>query len=159
VAALLATARRAKNPESHLLLLRSKTKSGNREVEFVAMRLSGPSRKGYEVAFDTFIGTVRRDLGRIHEEASAIEFLARGPYFKVPDLRRLTSEALIAPPKPFLGSAIFHLESADEVSWKGDLRVKLPGFGVVPFITTTPRVWMCADSGCGPTSLLAPRLR
>jgi hypothetical protein len=146
--ALRATARRAKNPDSHVLLLRAKAQSGNREVAFDAMRLSGPGRKGYELSFDTFVATVSRDRGRIHEESSATEALALGPFFKVPDLRHLTSEAVIRPPRPFSGGATFRRESEDGVSWKGDLRVKLPGFGVVPLTSASTRVSMCADSGC-----------
>jgi hypothetical protein len=60
----------------------------------------------------------------------------------------MTSEAVIAPPRPFQGRATFQRESAGEVSWAGDLRVKLPGFGVVPFTGNGFKTVMCEDSGC-----------
>lgn len=146
-AALITTARRAAKPESHLLGLGASALGGNQKVGFAALRLS-VRHKRKEFAFDTFVAVATRDLGRIHEYASAGELLARGPFFKVPDLTHPTVEAVLAPPKPFLGSATFSRESADEVSWKGDLRVKLPGFGVVPLTGPTFKSVMCADSGC-----------
>jgi hypothetical protein len=145
--ALVEMARLAANPGAHLLVLGAGSKAGNRTVSFGAERVSG-SRKGKEVAFDTFIATATRDRGRIKELGTAIALLVHGPYFKVPDPTRLTSEAVLAPPKPFLGSATYRRESADKVSWKGDLRVKLPGFGAVPLAGSTFKAAMCLDSGC-----------
>ena len=99
-------------------------------------------------AIDTFIGEVRLDRGRIQEQGTAVALLALGPYFKVPDLTHMTSEALVAPPKPFRGKATFQRESSDEVSWAGDLRVKLPGFDVVPLTGNGFKTVMCEDAGC-----------
>lgn len=145
--ALLAMSRRAKDTGAHLLGLGTTKVSGNREVGFAAVRLSA-TLKGKETAIDTFAGTVRRDLGRIQEQGTAFALLELGPYFKVPDLRHMTSEVVIAPPKPFLGSATFQRESEDAVSWAGDLRAKLPGFGIVPFTGNGFKTVMCEDSGC-----------
>ena len=50
-------------------------------------------------------------------------------YLKVPDLTHLTQEGVIKPPAPFTGSATYLRESADSISWTGDLSVDLPGFG------------------------------
>jgi hypothetical protein len=146
-AALVEMARRAANPGAHLLVLGARSKAGKHTVSFAAERVSG-SRKGKEIAFDTFIATAIRDWGRIKEEGTALALLVHGPYFKVPDLTRLTSEAVLAPPNPFLGSATYQRESADKVTWKGDLRVKLPGFGAVPLAGSTFKAAMCLDSGC-----------
>jgi hypothetical protein len=144
---MIAMARRATKPSAHLLALGAATVAHGRKVGFGALRLSA-SKKGKEVAFDTFVATASRDLGRIHEEASATQLLLRGPYFKVPDLTRMTSEAMIQPPLPFLGSGTFRRESADKVSWVGDLRVTLPGFGSVPLAGPAFKTAMCLDSGC-----------
>ncbi len=146
-AALTEMARRAAHPEAHLLALRVGATVGNQRVSFRAERVSG-SEKGKEVAFDTFIGTASRDLGPIHEVGTATDLLASGPYFRVPDLVHLTAEAVLAPPKPFLGSATYHRESADKVSWEGDLRMKLPGFGAVPLAGPKFKAAICLDSGC-----------
>jgi hypothetical protein len=148
-AALIAMARRGANPGAHLLALGATMTAGSRKVGFAALRLSA-RRKGKEVAIDTFIGTALRDRGRIQEQGTAFALLVRGPYFKVPDLTKMTSEAVLAPPKPFRGDATYRRESADKVSWAGDLRVKLPGFGVVPLTGPAFKAVMCLDSGCRP---------
>jgi hypothetical protein len=146
-AAMLMMAKRSTEPEKHLLGMGAKKVAGNRTVGFAGLRLSA-MHMGKEVVIDTFVAEVRRDRGRIQEQGTAFDLFAFGPYFKVPDLTHRTSEAVLAPPKPFLGSATFSRESADEVSWKGSLRVKLPGFGVVPLTGTGFKSVMCADSGC-----------
>lgn len=148
-AALITMARRATKPGAHLLALGASATAGNRKIGFGAARLSA-SRKGKEVAIDAFVGTALRDRGRIQEQGTAFDLLVRGPYFKVPDLTAMTSEAVLAPPKPFRGEATFRRESADQVSWEGDLRVDLPGFGVVPLAGPTFKTAMCLDSGCRP---------
>jgi hypothetical protein len=146
-AALLAMSRRAAEPRTHLLGLGATKMAGNRKIGFAAVRLSA-THKGKEATIDTFIGEVRRDRGRIQEKGTAFALLAIGRYFKVPDLTHMTSEAVVAPPKPFRGEATFQRESAEQVSWAGDLRVKLPGFGVVPLTGNGFKTVMCEDSGC-----------
>jgi hypothetical protein len=146
--AMLAMSKRAKESGSHLLGLATKKVAGNRKIGFEALRLSA-THKGKEEALDTFVGTVRRDRGRIEEKGIAFVLFGLGPFFKVPDLRHMTSEAVLAPPKPFLGSATFQRESEDAVSWTGDLRAKLPGFGAVPFTGNGFKTVMCEDAGCG----------
>jgi hypothetical protein len=147
--AMLAMSKRAKESGAHLLGLATKKVAGNRKIGFAALRLSA-THKGKEAALDTFVGTAIRDRGRIQEQGTAFALLAIGPYFKVPDLDHMTSEAVLAPPKPFLGSATFQRESADAVSWAGDLRAKLPGFGAVPFTGNGFKTVMCEDAGCRP---------
>jgi hypothetical protein len=146
-AALIEMARGAAKPGAHELGLAATATAGNRKVGFAALRISA-RKKDKEVAFDTFIGTALRDRGRIQEQGTAFALLVRGPYFRVPDLDHPTAEALLAPPKPFLGKATLSREPAETVSWKGDLRVKLPGFGVVPLAGPRFKTAMCLDSGC-----------
>jgi hypothetical protein len=145
--AMLALAKRSANPGTHILGVGAVTRAGNRKIGFAALRLS-VTRKGKERALDTFVATATRDRGRIREQGTAYALFAIGPYFKVPDLNHLTSEAVVAPPKPFRGGATFRRESKDEVSWRGDLRVKLPGFGVLPLTGKKFKAVMCADVGC-----------
>jgi hypothetical protein len=138
-------ARQVTTPGVHVLELKAKTKSP--AVAFEASRLSA-APKGKELVIDTFAAVASRDRGRIHEEAIAAALLVRGPYFKVPDLTHPAAEVLIEPPAPFLGSATFRRESADQVSWDGNLRVELPGFGLVPLAGAGADATLCADSGC-----------
>jgi hypothetical protein len=115
----------------------------------MAQHASFPERvKSLGRNLNNFAAVALRKRGRIEETSAAIDLLVNGPYFKVPDLEHLASEAFLEPPKPFLGSATFRRESADEASWEGDLRVDLPGFGVMPLTRPGTEVTMCADSGC-----------
>jgi hypothetical protein len=132
--------------EEHLLGLRVKPR--NPEVKFEATRLSGPDKKGNEIAFDTFIVAASRQRGRISEESLVLDLLIQGPYFKVPDLTHPGAEVAIAPPSPFLGKAILSRTSAPRAGWDGDLRVDLPGFGVLPLAGAGSSATLCADSGC-----------
>jgi hypothetical protein len=79
-----------------------------------------------------------------------LDLLVRGPYFKVPDLTRLTSEVVLEPPQPFLGSATVNRKGPHKVGWDGNLRLNLPGFGIVPLTGPGTAVSLCADSGCRP---------
>jgi hypothetical protein len=132
--------------EEHLLGLRVNPR--NPEVKFEATRLSGPDKNGNEIAFDTFIAAASRKRGRIIEESLVLDLLIQGPYFKVPDLTHPAAEVAIAPPSPFLGKAILSRASAPRAGWDGDLRVELPGFGVVPLTGAGSSATLCADSGC-----------
>lgn len=146
---LLAKAKEAAQVEAHGLLLKAETKSP--PVQFEASRVSGPDKKGKEFTFDTFFAGAARDLGRIKEESAVLDLFVRGPYFKVPDLARPTSEVLVAPPAPYLGSATLRRGSTQKVGWSGDLRVGLPGFGVVPLAGPGAQASICADAGCPST--------
>jgi hypothetical protein len=67
------------------------------------------------------------------------------------------SEATVAPPAPFEGSAVFKLESPSVASWTGDLRVRVPIVGEVA--PTDPGFWsiLCRDTAC--TDTLPPGVR
>jgi hypothetical protein len=130
----------------HVVNLKLKTK--NPAVEVDASRLSGPDKHGKEFSFDTFVAAATRERGRIEEESAVLVLLAQGPYFKVPDLTRLTSEVVLKPPAPFIGSGTLRRDPSGQLSSTGDLRVNLPGFGVVPLSGTGIQATLCADSGC-----------
>jgi len=146
--AALAKAAEPAKPAAEVHLLGLRVKPRNSEVKFEATRLSGPDKKGNEFAFDTFIASASRHRGRISEESLVLDLLVQGPYFKVPDLTHPASEVLIEPPSPFLGSASFRRESSSKAGWDGDLRLNLPGFGVVPLAGAGAHATLCADSGC-----------
>lgn len=125
-----------------------KAKQAHPTVSFEASRAVAPTRKGNEVPFDTFFALASRDFGRIHVESAAAEVFVHGPYFEVPDLLHPTTEAILKPRKPFLGSAVLQREPSGKVRWHGNLRVDLPGFGVVPLVGPKFTTTMCADYGC-----------
>jgi hypothetical protein len=133
--------------EAHIVELNAMTSAP--PVVFQAQQASLPERvKGLGKNISNFFAAASRDRGRIKESSAALNLLVSGPYFKVPDLEHLTSEAILEPPQPFLGSATFRRESATRTSWEGDLRVDLPGFGVVRLAGPDSEATMCADSGC-----------
>jgi hypothetical protein len=125
-----------------------KVRTRNPGVKFEASRLSVRKKKGKGFAFNTFLVAASRDRGRIFEESAVLDLLVQGPYFKVPDLTHLTSEVTVEPPTPYLGSATLRRRSSSKVSWTGDLRLNLPGFGVVPLAGPGTHATLCADSGC-----------
>lgn len=131
----------------HLLALAAGLTTKSRSVGFGAARASGV-RGAKQPVYSSFVALAKRDRGRIQEEATAINPLTHGPYFKVPDLTHPTTEVVVEPPKPFLGSATLRRESPDKASWKGDLRVYLPGFGVVSLAGPEFKAVTCTDRHC-----------
>jgi hypothetical protein len=125
-----------------------KATPANPRVSFAAQDESGSNRHGKKVTLGTFIASASRNRGRIEETSSAIELFVKGHTFIFPDPTRPAKEAVLAPPEPFLGSGTFRRESPHQVSWSGDLRANLPGFGVVPLAGPGATATMCADAGC-----------
>lgn len=146
LAALGKKAPKSPKEKPHVLVLEAD--ADNPQVTFAASQLIAPKTLAKKFDFGSFLATASRDRGRIKEQISALNLLDRGIYFEVPDLTHLTQEAVVEPPRPFLGSATFSRESADKVSWNGSLRVTLPGFGVLPLTGPGFETHMCADSGC-----------
>lgn len=146
-AALLARSRGGGHPGRHLLALGAARITKNGRVGFGAARIAG-LQNPKEAAYDSFIAVAKRDRGRIKEEATATNPQTHGSFFKVPDLAHPTSEAVIEPPQPFLGSATLRRTSPHKASWQGDLRIYLPGFGVVPLAGRHFKAAMCADRRC-----------
>jgi hypothetical protein len=117
------------------------------KVEFGASQLLATGRKYKDLNFGSFVAVAARDRGRIEEESGALDLLVGGRRLQAPDLSHLTREVVVEPPAPFLGSATLRRE-ADQTAWTGDLRVALPGFGVVSLTPAGADVTLCADDGC-----------
>jgi hypothetical protein len=132
----------------HLLGVTAKAEHSSLEFKASQLVLSGKKRK--QLALGNFSAIASRDRGRIKETSSALDLLVNGDYLKVPDLAHPTAEAAVEPPAPFLGKATFRRESAHETSWTGDLRVNLPGFGVVPLAGPGTEATLCSGLGCIP---------
>jgi hypothetical protein len=153
---LLSAAARVQKPakeeekEEETGLVGLTAKAENPPVEFKALQLLVPGKKAKKLAFGTFSAVATRDRGRIKESSAALDLLVSGNYLRVPDLAHPTAEATVEPPSPFLGTATFQRESAHQTSWTGDLRVNLPGFGVVPLAGRGSEATMCSSLACLP---------
>lgn len=73
----------------------------------------------------------------------------RSTFFSIPAPVGALTDATIAPPKPFSGSGIFHLEMPTSASWTGDLAVAIPGVGTVPLTGPGITAQLCEES-CAP---------
>lgn len=73
----------------------------------------------------------------------------RSTFFSVPAPIGALTDATIAPPKPFSGSGIFHLETPTSASWTGDLAVAMPGVGTLPLTGPGITAQLCEES-CAP---------
>lgn len=71
--------------------------------------------------------------------------------FQAPNLSEPLSEATVAPPAPFSGSATFHLDDPKTASWTGDLAVDMPGLGEVPLTGEGIDAGLCKGSSCTKT--------
>jgi hypothetical protein len=141
----------AGKPREEIHALELKVKTTHPKLEFEASQLLARGRKYKGLNFGNFFALAARDRGRIEEESAALDLLVGGRRLRVPDLTHLTKEAVVEPPAPFLGSATLRREAGHETAWTGDLRVNLPGFGMVPLTGPDADVTLCADSGCRPT--------
>jgi hypothetical protein len=65
-----------------------------------------------------------------------------------PDPQRPTSEAVIHPDSPFSGSATFRRPPEGEPTWTGDLKVELPGLGLVRLAGKGTHAAMCEPTHC-----------
>jgi hypothetical protein len=119
-----------------------------------------PHEKG--LALTNIVAAAKRHRGRIEEDGYAFELLGKGSDFLVPNRKHPDSEGVLKPPSPFEGSATFRRDSAEKPSWTGDLRVELPGFGLVRFTGAGTQARMCEGLACvshaGATSRSLARL-
>ena len=118
-----------------------------RDVLFAASRneLHAGGKSGAESTFEAFRF---RHRGRLEVSSIVVQFASKGSSFKLPDATHPTGEAVISPSSPFSGSATFRRDSADSVTWTGNLKVEMPAFGTVSL--TGPRVEasLCLVSEC-----------
>jgi len=77
--------------------------------------------------------------------------------FSVTTTAGAPTDAMVKPPAPFAGEAVFHLESPTTASWAGDLRVELPGVGAVAL--AGPGTWAALCEGIPCTETLPPGVR
>jgi hypothetical protein len=131
---------------SETLLIVDGAKSKNRVVSFLANR---PETNGKPANpnFTANAGIVHTSYSFFSEVVVAGKQAA----FAVPDLKSL-SEATVAPPAPFTGSATFELVSKKASSWTGDLAVDLPGIGKVALTGKGFLSDVCRDEHCTETS-------
>lgn len=127
-------------------------------IGFVALRTSARIGPGKGFSASVFLAAGHRQRGRIKEKGVVLDLLVRGADFATPDPLHPTSEAVLRPPAPFLGTATYRGGAARADRWTGDLRVDLPGFGVVPLAGRGTHATMCQGAMCGSALDLSPRL-
>jgi hypothetical protein len=123
------------------------TARGHRAILFATKGvIKPPGEKGF--ALTNIVAGAERHRGRIDESAYAFDLLGKGSDFLVPNRRHPAAEGILKPPAPFMGSATFRRESAKKSSWTGDLRIDLPGFGLVRFTGAGTEANMCEGLAC-----------
>jgi hypothetical protein len=123
------------------------TARGHRAILFATKGvIKLPGEKGF--ALTNIVAGAERHRGRIEESAYAFDLLGKGSDFLVPNRRHPAAEGILKPPAPFTGSATFRRESAKKSSWTGDLRIDLPGFGLVRFTGAGSEASMCEGLAC-----------
>ncbi|MFT3865356.1 MAG: hypothetical protein QM729_13875 [Solirubrobacterales bacterium] len=133
-------------PESEGVELKVTAKGGRAGFRGVRIRLrNGPGDGFGLISFDA---EASRRRGRIEEASQAGTVFDAGKSFVSPEPRYPTREAVIRPGRPFIGSATFRRAPEEPVSWTGDLRVELPGFGIVRLAGAATHVAMCEPINC-----------
>jgi hypothetical protein len=109
----------------------------------------GEGRKKSSISNVAAAGSRRR--GRIEETGSVLDLFAPGSYLRPANSREPTAETTVKPPAPFSGSATYRTPPKGPPSWTGDLKVELPGFGVVRLAGNGTRAVMCESviEACG----------
>ncbi len=102
--------------------------------------------KGF--ALTNFIAIANRRRGRIKETSAAGVLLEKGATFLIPNRRAPTHEAVLKPSGPFTGSATFRRHRAKPPTWTGDLKVDLPGFGLVRLAGPGTHASLCDTTAC-----------
>lgn len=114
--------------------LSAELKTEGRTLSFEALRFKGSRRDPRATA--TFIrADLTETLGRVAIERTAFE-LTPEKVLRVSGRDKQPETAVIAPPKPFTGSASYSVAPETAPSWSGDLSVYLPGAGTVPLTGT-----------------------
>jgi hypothetical protein len=98
-----------------------------------------------------FEANYKSELRGMGVTASAYVDSPTSDAFSIPSPVGALADATIAPPKPFSGTGIFHLETPTSASWTGDLAVALPGVGTVPLTGPGITAQLCEES-CAPAS-------
>jgi hypothetical protein len=103
------------------------------ETVFKASRVAvRGKKKGDNFALSNFSATAKRHLGPIMEEGIAAVLFAKGSTLQPAEPLQPTSDLVIEPPAPFTGSATYRQETPTQAHWSGDLKIDMPGFGILP---------------------------
>jgi hypothetical protein len=130
----------------------------NGDPEFQASRYEEAAAGERVPPSTTFIGGVNRTSHGVEISSNVVILGSKASAFQVPDLTRPSSEATVAPPAPFSGSATFMLGNPAASRWTGDLAVELPVFGKVALTGPTIAAGVCGTPGkC--TKTLPPAMR
>jgi hypothetical protein len=109
--------------------------AGNAKAHLLLQASQEQAPRGLGTGPSTFFATVDGGkVGRfsVSRSVAVVDFTHATATFLTPNATEPLTEATLAPPAPFSGSATFHLEGPNAASWTGDLAVELPGLGTVP---------------------------
>lgn len=102
-------------------ILQASTRHGR--LGFAAITLRAPGERG----LTAFFAGSDEHRGRMRVERAAFAFSRRRTF----TFDEFLTSATVKPPKPFDGAGIFRRGPGGSTSWTGDLRVPLPGAGVI----------------------------
>jgi hypothetical protein len=137
----------AENEVEQVNLL-AKLNGKRRIVEFGATRTSARKRDGSKFSASNFFVVAGRRLGRIEEASVFLDLFEPGSKFRLVEPLRPIDGAVVKPPAPFSGTATFKREAPLPARWSGNLKVDLPGFGIVPLAGPAFHTTMCENPGC-----------
>jgi hypothetical protein len=138
---------RAENEVEEVQLL-AKADGNGKKLEFEASRTSARERDGSKFSTATFAALAGRHIGRIEEASAVILLFEPGSKFLPSEPLEPAAGAVLKPGAPFSGTATFDRDAAPSARWSGDLKVALPGFGVVPLTSPATHASMCEGPDC-----------
>jgi hypothetical protein len=101
---------------------------------------------GTELSLTIAIGGLEEKVGRVAVEKFSLLFDERDSVEISPvGTKPVTAEVKL--PKPFEGKASYLEEGSEPASWSGDLKLRLPGSGLVPLAGTEFEADLCHGSG------------
>jgi hypothetical protein len=139
----------AEGEEGEVAIVKLKSSGTKPATSFEASRIAVTKPNGHEVALATFLVTAKRHLGPIEEEGVAAILLAKGSSFLAPEPLDPTSDLVVEPPAPFTGSATYRQATTAPATWSGDLKIDLPGFGLVPLAGHRSKATATLKHGAG----------
>ncbi len=131
------------DPLESRTLLSAYSKAGKRTIGFSAVTVDSPP---LNVTFFAGSVTERREGMEIFRQTSTDK--GKAGDLAASDASEHPPSAIVTPPSPFHGSAVFQQTPDGDNTWTGSLSVDLPGAGRVALAGPDFSATLCRDSGC-----------